>query len=160
MSFDGASSGALVSFRPGTLHVRWDGVSDARASIALSCFDTAASYAASAYPVFNVGGSTVAGSTASPTIYTWARGDRIFTVNNDGTRTFLPDVTLPSTVASSTATIRFASITTTSFTHAWRLTGTKGTVTRVVVGGGVFIQPPGPYEVQTFVGGVTTSGCF
>lgn len=164
MSFTTDSSDKTISFRPATLHINWDGVSEAKASFELSCFDGAASYSAVAYPAFTASGSVSAGPTSSPVIYKWNRGDRIFTVTYDGTsppfRTFLPNVSIPTTVTSGTATLRFSAITATTFVHAWQLSGTKGTVTRVLVAGGVFPNMPSPYSSGSFVGGITASGCF
>jgi hypothetical protein len=161
--------GNSISFRPATLHVNWDGVSEAQASFELACYDSAATYSVAAYPVHETSarytyapGNTT--STWSPFVVAYERGDRLVSWSDNGydqpVPYIHPNITLPSTVSSGIATIKFSAITANYFTHAWTLTGTKGTVTRVLVAGGVFVKTPGPYSPGAFVGGVTASGCF
>jgi hypothetical protein len=159
MSFT-VDSENVVSFRPATLHVKWDGKSDATVSFELGCYDTGASFSAVAFPVYTSAGKYSFGETTSPTVVTWIKGERRFDIGAGGVKNYVPAVTLPSTVASGIATIRFSAITATYYSHAWSLTGTKGTVTRVITAGGVFPEAQNPYSPGSFVGGVTASGCF
>jgi hypothetical protein len=171
MSFS-SSAGNSISFRPATLHINWDGVSDAKVAVALDCYDSAASYSVTAYPVHESSGSATYESPLQPedvdywepVVQRWQKGDRLVSFTFDGVQPpeyyIHPDISLPSTVASGTATIQFSSITAVYFTHAWRLTGTKGTVTRVILAGGVFVDMPGPFSPGSVVGGTTASGCF
>lgn len=164
MSFNVGSGSGTLSFRPATFNVEWDGVSDAKATFDLECWDAGASYSAVAYPVWSDSGVEVcSNNTASK--YTHTRGQRLFYINGACQQIDFPSVTLPVTAANSLATIRFSAITSVSYAHAWRLTATKGTATRVVIEGRVTPYSQNPYansggSTVSLVSGVTASGCF
>lgn len=165
MSFNQGSGSGTLSFRPATFNVDWDGVSDAKATFELACWDTAASYSAVAYPVYSSSGEeqcTVGGTTSQ---YPYVRGQRVFAFGAACLQVELPAVTLPVTAANALATIRFSVITSVSYAHAWRLTATKGTATRVIIDGRVTPFAQNPYAQSggpsvSLVSGVTASGCF
>jgi len=164
MSFNVGSGSGTLSFRPARFNVEWDGVSQAKATFALTCWDPAASYSAVAYQVFAADGAiecSAGGITVSPIEY--KRGARHWTFNNSCGRVFASDVSLPMSAASGTATVTFSSLSTTE-QHAWQLRATKSGVTRVLIAGLVRTVELNPYEpgagsVQA-VSGVTASGCF
>lgn len=165
MSFNQGSGSGTLSFRPATFNVDWDGVSDAKATFELACWDTAATYSAVAYPVFRSSGElecTYAGQTSQ---YPYALGQRVFALNGLCQPVPLPEVTLPLTAANALATIRFSAITSVSYAHAWRLTATKGTSARVIIEGRVTPFEQNPYAQSggpsvSLVSGVTAAGCF
>lgn len=163
MSFNQGSGSGTLSFRPATFNVDWDGVSEAKATFELACWDAAATYSAVAYPVWSSAGVAVCDSNTA-TEYQYTRGQRLFYLD-DCQKIDFGNVTLPVTAANATATIRFSAITSVSYAHAWRLTATKGTSTRVIIEGRVTPFAQNPYAQSggpsvSLVSGVTASGCF
>ena len=159
MSFNVGSGSGTLSFRPARFNVEWDGVSQAKATFALTCWDPAASYSAVAYRVWPEDGAL--GCSGFPVEY--ERGTRHWTLNGSCQKVFASDVSLSMSAASGTAQVTFSSLSTTE-QHAWQLRATKGGVTRVLIAGLVRTVELNPYEpgagsVQA-VSGVTASGCF
>lgn len=164
MSFSQGSSSGTLSFRPARFNVEWDGVSQAKATFELTCWDTAASYSAVAYRVWPEDGSlgcSSGGVTVNAIEY--ERGARHWTFNGSCQRVFASDESLSMSAANGTAQVTFSSLSTTA-QHAWQLRATKSGVTRVLIAGLVRTVELNPYEpgagsVQA-VSGVTASGCF
>lgn len=164
MSFNVGSSSGTLSFRPAQFNVDWDGVSQAKATFALACWDTAATYSAIAYSVFTEDGAlacSAGGIQVSPVEY--ERGARYWTFNGSCQQVFAPDVSLSMSAANGTAQVTFSSLSTTA-QHAWQLRATKGGTTRVLIAGLVRTVGLNPYEAGAgsvnAVSGVTASGCF
>lgn len=164
MSFNqGASSGTL-SFRPARFNVDWDGVSQAKATFELTCWDTAATYSAIAYQVWPENGSlgcSSGGISVGP--YEYERGERLWSFNGSCERVYASDVSLSMSSANGTAQVTFSSLSTVA-QHAWQLRATKSGTTRVLIAGLVRTVELNPYEPGAgsvnAVSGVTASGCF
>jgi len=166
MSFNqGASSGRL-SFKPAKFDVEWDGKSTAKASFALECSDTAATYSASAYRVWEEDQEISCSSGTISSTWQTVRGERYYGFNGVCQPAYVSDFSLPLTVSSSVATVVFSSVpaTATSFSHAWYLQATKGTSVRVLVAGKLHGKELNPYVGSgggvSLVSGVTAFGCF
>lgn len=163
MSFNQGSGSGTLSFRPATFNVEWDGVSEAKATFGLECWDTAATYSAVAYPVWESDGVEVCNSNTA-TEHQYTRGQRHFSLNNSCQKVDAPNVTLPVTASNAVATIRFSAITSYFNAYAWSLTATKGTVTRVVIAGRISQIDQNPYArsspTVSLISGFTASGCF
>ena len=159
MSFNVGSSSGTLSFRPARFNVDWDGVSQANATFALTCWDTAASYSAVAYRVFDADKTETIGGVE----FSVRRGERFYSRNpQTGSQTFATDVQLSVAAANGAAQVTFSSLP--GYAHAWYLQATKSGVTRVLIAGLVRVVELNPYEpgagsVQA-VSGVTASGCF
>lgn len=161
MSFNVGSSSGTLSFRPARFNVDWDGVSQAKATFALTCWDPAASYSAVAYRVFSADGSYLACGGGQ---ISYERGRRYFSYSfATCTSTTASDESLPLTVSNGTAVVTF-SVLAANQHHAWQLSATKGGVTRVLITGLVRTVELNPYEPGAgsvnLVSGVTASGCF
>lgn len=164
MSFNVGSGSGTLSFRPARFNVDWDGVSQAKATFALTCWDPAASYSAIAYQVWDRDGElgcSSGGIQVSPIEY--ERGERYWTFNGSCQRVFASDTSLSMSAANGTAQVTFSSLSTTA-QHAWQLRATKSGVTRVLIAGLVRTVELNPYEPGggsvNAVSGVTASGCF
>lgn len=158
MSFNVGSSSGTLSFRPARFNVDWDGVSQAKATFALACWDTAASYSAVAYRVWESDGTESCGGSE----FSVKKGSRYYTRNQLCQKINASDVSLSLTVSSGSASVTFSTLDTN--THAWQLRATKSGVTRVLVAGLVRTVELNPYEPGAgsvnLVSGVTASGCF
>lgn len=110
---------ATISFKPVSVNVVWDGVSEAKLSLDLSCFDTAATYVAKAHRVMPTGGTYVPENTSTlfGATLKWAQGDRYFLITENSAhvpalyKSEIFDVTVPSTVSGGTATLMFSGMT-------------------------------------------------
>ena len=161
MSFNQGSSSGSLSFRPARYDVEWDGVSEAKASFELACQGTGVSYAAKAYRVFDEDGDIAC---ENYNAHEYVRGDRHWALScPTNTKIFAGDITLPTTVSGGAVSIVFSAITATTHVYAWQLTATKGTATRIVVGGKLEAVSMNPYAAGagriSLVSGVTASGC-
>lgn len=160
-NFSSTSSSSALSFRPETLNVEWDGVSDAKAIVGLACWDSAASYSAVAYPVYSSSGVAICNAVE----HAYTRGQRVFSFGSGCQKIDFPNVALPVTAANATAAILFSAITSVDYAHAWRMTATKGTSSRAIIEGRVTPISQNPYvssggPTVSLVSGVTASGCF
>lgn len=161
MSFNQGNSSGSLSFRPARYDVEWDGVSEAKASFELACQGNGVSYAAKAYRVFRDNGSLVCEG-SGPVEY--VRGERYYDLGCPGNiRNFSPDITLPTAASGTSVSVTFSAITSTTHVYAWQLTATKGTATRIVIGGKLQAVGLNPYAAGagriSLVSGVTASGC-
>ena len=164
MSFNVGSGSGTLSFRPARFNVDWDGVSHAKATFALTCWDPAASYSAIAYRVWEKDGvisCSSGGIEYSPVEY--ERGTRHWDFNSSCQKVLASDVSLSMSAANGTAQVTFSSLSTT-VQHAWQLRATKSGVARVLIAGLVRTVELNPYESGggsvNAVSGVTASGCF
>ena len=162
MSFNVGSSSGTLSFRPARFNVDWDGVSQAKATFALTCWDPAASYSAVAYRVWSEDGSLGCQNGGAGGQGNYKRGDRHWSWVGQCQQVFASDVSLPMSAANGTATVTFSGLGTNP--HAWQLRATKSGVTRVLIAGLVRVVELNPFEPGAgsvnLVSGVTASGCF
>ena len=163
MSFNVGSGSGTLSFRPARFNVEWDGVSQAKATFALTCWDPAASYSAIAYRVWPEDGAIGCQAGGAGGTGEYKRGDRHWSWVGQCQQVFASDVSLSMSAANGTASVTFSGLASAQH-HAWQLRATKGGVTRVLIAGLVRTVELNPYEpgagsVQA-VSGVTASGCF
>jgi hypothetical protein len=160
-----------LSFAPARYNVKWDGTSEVKATFSLTCPDTAATYAAVAYGIHNSSGSagfcpfftgTTAGNNPPPP-YQYERGERVKYFNSSCQLVSVSDAAIPVTYSSGSVTLSFSSLTTTHATHAWKLTATKGTASRVLIAGRIERESFDPYGAGggtiNLVSGTTAYKC-
>lgn len=161
MSFNQGSSSGSLSFRPARYDVEWDGVSEAKASFEMACQGTGVSYSANAYRVFSESGSIgCEGLGQIP----YLRGARYWDLSCPGNiKTFAADIALSATESGGVVSVVFSGVTETEHVYAWQLTATKGTATRIVIGGKLEAVALNAYSGGagriSLVSGVTASGC-
>jgi hypothetical protein len=166
MSFNQGGSSGRLSFKPAKFNVDWDGKSTAKASFELACNDTAATYSAGAYRVWDDDTEVTCNSGTNESVYQTVTGERWYTFGDSCARVYASDFSLPITASNGVATVVFSSVpaTATSFAHAWYLKATKGTAVRVLVAGKLQGTEMNPYEASggsiSLVSGVTAFGCF
>lgn len=161
MSFNLTSNPSnVLRFGPAKFDVEWDGVSEAKATFELSCFSSAATYEAIAYPVWTSSGIANF-TTSSTTLYTM--GTRQFSFDDNGFKLFEPNALLAVTASSGTASVAFSTLTATHSVYAWQLRRFDGTATCVLVTGKLQAEAPNPYSrgngVSGIVSGATAVGC-
>lgn len=135
---------SALSFRPATINMTWDGVSEAHAIIDIACPKTASTYAAYAYEVFATS-DTISCGTSTP-VFARVKGQRVQTCQS-GNLVSVPDVSLPITAAGSTVKIKISTLA--QSTYAWRLQETRATGVRTLAAGRIDVVVFDPYIKTT-----------
>jgi hypothetical protein len=134
---------SALSFRPATINMTWDGVSEAHAVIDIACPKTASTYAAYAYKVFSMSDTIQCGT------FTFSRvkGQRIQNCQG-GNLVSVSDVVLPITAAGNTVKIKISSLDP-AYTYAWWLQETRATGVRTLSAGRIDTVIFDPYVKAT-----------
>ena len=133
---------SALSFRPATINMTWDGVSEAHATIDIACPKTASTYAAYAYQVFAASDTISCGTS---TFYR-VKGQRV-QLCQSGTLVSATDVSLPITAAGGTVKIKISTLG--QSTYAWWLQETRATGVRTLAAGRIDTVIFDPYIKTT-----------
>lgn len=162
----------IIRFQPQRYNVKLDGVSDAKLELKLACYDTAASYAASAYQVWAEGGEwPISDEYTGEPVFTWFRGERYFSISGsyaNASRTYVSNVSLPVSASTASISISFSGLQNGTASdgeaYLWNLTATKSGSARQLLAGRVDVDAAKAYGSNAssvnIVSAVTAHKCF